>query len=123
MVVGVSEDTIRRRLRDRRIPGACRDASGAWSIPVDGLNDAGLRARRQPSTSALPNSNGVSAGAERSRVEAVLEEHISDLRREAVALHALLLRLTSLMTPAELLARPGALDVAAEETVPDTRPG
>lgn len=66
-VCGVSVDTIRRRLREQRIPGAHRsgirpdDQSAEWRIPRKGLLAAGLL-RADTTEPAIQPSVGTATG-------------------------------------------------------------
>jgi uncharacterized protein YlxW (UPF0749 family) len=90
---GVSCETIRRRLRTGRLPGAFRDGpAGAWQIPVSDLVAAGFEVtvRTETSGNAATNLELAELKAEmaRARAEAaerlerirVLEANLEDLR-------------------------------------------
>lgn len=88
---GVSDETIRRRLRARLLPNAVREPgpSGAWRIPVGDLLDAGLRPNIGSDADAevaeMVRLRDALAAAERLLAErqARIEEltaHIQDLR-------------------------------------------
>jgi hypothetical protein len=92
---GVSEDTIRRRLRDGRLPNSYRGADGAWRIPVDALRNARFGASpRLGRGGPTPTNPAVTGGhhdapATRELVEAQAR-HIEDLQAEIIRLHQLL---------------------------------
>lgn len=94
---GVSDETIRRRLRARRLPNAVREpgAAGAWRIPLRDLLDAGLRPKLGTDgiadAAALLRLRDALAAAERllqerqARIDE-LTAHIHDL--QALAAHS-----------------------------------
>lgn len=89
---GVSDETIRRRLRSRRFPHAVRDGgpSGAWRIPLADLVAAGFEPKLgtdgATSQGEVMRLREALAAAERlleerrARIEE-LSHHVSDLRR------------------------------------------
>lgn len=91
-ICGVSEETIRRRLRAGRLAHAQREPgpSGAWRIPVADLMVAGLTLSTQQQSSgpsadvtvlqlALEHRDALLREKELRILE--LQEHVADLRR------------------------------------------
>lgn len=79
--VGKSERTLSRRLRENRIPGAVRLEDGAWSIPLEGLLEAGFelyasQGEAEPPVPAVPLSS--------ERVSE-LEAELLEVRRQLAA--------------------------------------
>jgi hypothetical protein len=92
---GVSEDSIRRRLKDGRLPGSERAADGAWRIPVEALRAArfgsGPRPRDRVQPPGLPRPTGpVRVEAPSAQIVEAQARHIADLQAEILRLHDLL---------------------------------
>lgn len=101
---GVSDATIRRRLRHGSLPNAERDTTGAWSIPVEDLLDAGLTPGKPSPPDSRPARHGVSTdhghpdsahdhGLINSESSQAME--VTDLRTELRIAHEQISHLTS----------------------------
>ncbi len=60
-ICGVSLDTVRRRIRAGKIPGAVRLGEapfGEWALPLAGLVASGLSPQSQPAAQRNPGAGG-----------------------------------------------------------------
>lgn len=82
--VGKSERTLSRRLRENRIPGAVRLPTGEWSIPLEGLLEAGFELYSSEGTPDPP----VPAVPLTSERVAELEAELAAVRQQLAATEA-----------------------------------